>query len=91
MDAAPGSVGILLLAYDGTVTSLQPFGTGLFLPGFVASLGPLAVPSSGNVQLPFAISNRFPLADVFHAQFLTFDPATSRFWGTNTFPLNVNR
>ncbi|MEM7202472.1 MAG: hypothetical protein AAF628_19525 [Planctomycetota bacterium] len=64
LDALPGSLAVLLLAYDPTLVPLEPFIPGSPLGAFVTTLGPWTVPGTGNLLVPQGIPQTWPLGHV---------------------------
>ncbi|MEM7198949.1 MAG: hypothetical protein AAF628_01700 [Planctomycetota bacterium] len=83
LDAAPGSLAVLVLAYDATLVPLQPFLPGSILGRPALNMGPYTVPSTGTVRVPFQVPSRFPLGQTYFGQFLAVEPDLATFWVSN--------
>jgi hypothetical protein len=91
LDAKPNSIGALLFATQPTLLPLEPLTFGSFLSGWVLSIGPLMVPSTGTAEWSFSIPATYPLGETYYWQFLTVEPGNTALWATNSFALHVNR
>ena len=90
LDAKPGSLGLLLLGYGANLVPLEPLTWGSLLSPFALTVGPLSVPASGSVELPYVVPPGWPLGQTFWGQFLSVEPVSNRLWATNSFALHVN-
>jgi hypothetical protein len=91
LDAKPNSLGALLMATQPTLVPLEPLTLGSFLSGWVLSIGPLMVPSTGTAEWSLSIPATYPLGETYYWQFLTLEPGNTALWVTNSFALHVNR
>ncbi|MEM7200372.1 MAG: hypothetical protein AAF628_08915 [Planctomycetota bacterium] len=91
LDAVPGSLAVLILAYDATVVPLQPFMPGSILGVPVLNSGPYTVPPSGAVQVPFDVPSLFPLGQTYFGQFLAVEPDLATYWVSNVLPWHTSQ
>jgi hypothetical protein len=84
-----GSLALMVLAYDGALTPIEPLGFGSLLRSPAGFLGPFTVPPGDVLRLGWTIPVGFAAGPVHFGQFLT-SPG-SEIYASNTFVLAVGR